>query len=80
MIFARPAVGIEILGFRVGEYLILFGLVIIAFAIASVPYSSKVIKPAYALSDIARIEDGLFNITKAIKEVALSVDKRQIHS
>ncbi len=28
MIFARPAVGIEILGFRVGEYLILFGLVI----------------------------------------------------
>ena len=28
MIFARPAVGIEILGFRVGEYLILFGLLI----------------------------------------------------
>ena len=34
---------------------ILFGLGLIALAIASVPYSSQIIKPAFANSDIQKV-------------------------
>ena len=49
---------------------ILFGLALIALAIASVPYSSKIVKPAFASSEVHKIalceKDGLFcaSITK----------------
>ena len=49
---------------------ILYGLGLIALAIASVPYSSQIIKPAFASSEVHKIalceKDGLFcaNITK----------------
>ena len=34
---------------------ILFGLALIALAIASVPYSSKIVKPAFASSEVHKI-------------------------
>ena len=46
---------------------ILCGLGLIAFAIASVPYSSKIVKPAYAAScNMHGVEAALWSLNKTI--------------
>ncbi len=47
---------------------ILFGLGLIALAIASAPYSSKIVKPALANNGVQKVQicDGRYNCAKVI--------------